>query len=181
MHPDTTTPLVCTHCGVTLPYRPPGRRQFKQPYCSHECFKAAHRPSSLWELCSTRIEPLPSGCWRWTGCISRAGYGRVRVGGTKGKLWQAHRAVYEHYRGPVADGLELDHLCRNRWCVNPDHVEPVSHVINVRRGESRTMVIQRSGTCIRGHDRSTETSYSRKGWVSRCRACRRELRRKATR
>lgn len=69
-------------------------------------------------------------CWEWSGTTTR-GYGRFWVGG---KMVRAHRASYEMFRGPIPSGLELDHLCRNTRCVNPDHLEAVSHRENTMRG-----------------------------------------------
>ncbi|HEY8766071.1 MAG TPA: HNH endonuclease signature motif containing protein [Dehalococcoidia bacterium] len=73
------------------------------------------------------------GCWPWTGVIHPLGYGHVNIPGTRNPQ-MAHRASYEFFVGPIPDGLELDHLCRNRGCVNPSHLEPVTHLENVRRG-----------------------------------------------
>jgi len=69
-------------------------------------------------------------CQIWTGYIDPGGYGRVHGG-------LAHKAIYEAEHGPVPDGLELDHLCRNKACVNPNHLEAVTHLVNVRRGQAR--------------------------------------------
>ncbi len=71
------------------------------------------------------------GCLLWTGQLNHDGYGIIRVG-KKEKL--AHRAAYEHLVGAVPKGLELDHLCRVRHCINIDHLEPVSHAVNCERG-----------------------------------------------
>jgi hypothetical protein len=71
-----------------------------------------------------------NGCWRWTGSINNKGYGRMSVG----KWRMAHRLAYEHFIGPIQDDYELDHLCRSAGCVNPTHVEPVTHGENLRRG-----------------------------------------------
>jgi hypothetical protein len=72
-----------------------------------------------------------TGCWQWLLNMSSRGYGRIWA---DGRRHTAHRYVYEHFHGPIPEGLELDHLCRNKLCVNPDHLEPVTHIENVRRG-----------------------------------------------
>lgn len=88
----------------------------------------------------SRYEVQPDGCWRWQGSLNHAGYGRIKLR----DRWQAiHRAVYEAHRGPIPDGLELDHLCRNRACVNPDHLEPVARQENIRRAHGSMMKASR--------------------------------------
>lgn len=73
-------------------------------------------------------------CWLWTGVVnSFNGYGYYSSGSRGVSLHRAHKAVYEARIGPVPDGLELDHLCRNKTCVNPEHLEPVTHTENIRR------------------------------------------------
>src|SRR6202030_118623 len=67
-----------------------------------------------------------SGCWLWLGACNEFGYGKF------GKV-KAHRFSYEREKGPIPDGLEIDHLCRNKSCVNPDHLEAVTHGENRRR------------------------------------------------
>jgi hypothetical protein len=78
-------------------------------------------------------EVLENGCWKWLKCLSPEGYGRYLKG--KGNQY-SHRVYYEKAHGPIPKGMDLDHLCRNPFCVNPDHLEPVSHKENVRRGKA---------------------------------------------
>lgn len=108
------------------------------------------------------------GCWHWRSS-KRAGYGLFSDGP---KRLSAHRTAYELLVGPIPEGLSLDHLCRNTGCVNPDHLEPVTHQENVRRGaEARG----RSTTCGRGHEYTDENTYIEPGGRARqCRACIRE-------
>lgn len=77
---------------------------------------------------------LRPGCWLWDGATGATGYGQMsgRIDG-KPRTIQAHRVAYEIMVGPVPDGLELDHLCRNRECVNPAHLEAVPHLLNCLR------------------------------------------------
>jgi hypothetical protein len=78
----------------------------------------------------TNVDPLDRPCWVWTRARDANGYGAL---GRNGKTLSAHRFVYEQLIGPVPDALELDHLCCNPACVNPDHLEPVTHRTNMER------------------------------------------------
>jgi site-specific DNA-cytosine methylase len=80
-----------------------------------------------------------NGCWRWTRAKTTAGYGHFHV---FNRYYQAHRLVYTLLRGAVTTA-HMDHLCRNRACVNPDHLEPVSHRENVRRGGGTRLTVER--------------------------------------
>lgn len=89
------------------------------------------------------VHPEPNtGCWLWGGAVNWRGYGRF---GNEGGHVGAHRFSYEMHRGPIPDGLQIDHLCRVRCCVNPDHLEPVTNAENLARGAATRM------TCKRGH------------------------------
>lgn len=94
------------------------------------------------------MEPM-SGCWLWTGA-TRGGYGRIKMGGRKGEFATAHRLSFELHRGPIPNGLVLDHLCRNRSCVNPHHLEPVTAEENTRRGDVGKFQARRTH-CPLGH------------------------------
>lgn len=87
--------------------------------------------------------PLPLiGCWEWRGAIQSAGYGCFELRRDRPLL--AHRYAYEELVGPIPDGLQLDHLCRNRRCVNPAHLEPVDHRTNCLRAVARRRLEERT-------------------------------------
>lgn len=116
-------------------------------------------------------------CWEWTGYRAPGGYGRFGVGRSKNR--EAHRWAWEHLVGPIPDGLEIDHLCRNHACVNPDHLEPVVQQINTLRGENYVARHARKTHCPQGHPYSGDNVkfYRRPGGnhTSRyCRACNRD-------
>lgn len=97
-----------------------------------------------------------SPCWIFKGCKNHNGYGRITVGSSK---VNAHRVYYEHYIGPIPDGLQIDHLCRVRECVNPAHLEPVTPKENVARALSfqvprrRTWTVAMDAALRAGKDR----------------------------
>lgn len=97
-----------------------------------------------------------TGCWVWRGATSDEGYGKAnRPAGDGWVSVMAHRYMYELLRGPIADGLEMDHLCLLPRCVNPDHLEPVTPAENQRRKNALWMV------CRNGHPRTPENTYVR--------------------
>lgn len=109
------------------------------------------------------------GCWEWQGMINQDGYGLISV---KGKRVLAHRWAYEAFIGPIGDDLTIDHLCRNRRCVMPDHLEPVTRRINTLRGETVTAQNARKTHCQNGHEFTPENTYIIPGTGSRlCRTC----------
>lgn len=100
---------------------------------------------SLRKAFEDRISPEPNtGCWIWIGSTFARGYGRYRNA-------FAHRISHELHKGPIPDGLVIDHLCRNHWCVNPDHLEAVTQQVNTLRGIGPTARNSRKTHCPRGH------------------------------
>lgn len=87
----------------------------------------------------------PGGCWLWIGHITPNGYGQY------GRSF-AHRRIYQDVVRHIPDGLQLDHLCRVRHCVNPMHLEPVTQWENIARGNTQWAIVRRTGRCINGHD-----------------------------
>ncbi len=101
----------------------------------------------------------PNGCWVWTGARTGGGYGHLQTGGVDGKSRGAHVVAYELLRGVIEEGLQLDHLCRNRACVNPAHLEPVTASQNMRRA----IRMKPTDThCIYGHEMTEENT----GWAT---------------
>jgi hypothetical protein len=103
-------------------------------------------------------------CIDWAGPTNGNGYGLMGVMARDGsKLW-AHRIAYESVNGPIPDGLEIDHLCRRPVCVNPEHLEAVTHAENIRRAF-------RSHACKAGHPWTEATIYVRSNGTKTCRVC----------
>lgn len=122
--------------------------------------------------------PEPNtGCWLWLGHVAKNGYGRMTVGhdlDEGAKTSSAHKVSYEYFVGPVPEGKILDHICRIRCCVNPEHLEPVTHQINVRRGmlsETNKLRFSRQTHCKKGHLLSGENLRLTKIGFRLCRIC----------
>ncbi len=105
-------------------------------------------------------------CWLWTAKITTNGYGSFSIG-AKDKV-SAHRWLYERINGPLPEGMELDHLCRTTACVNPAHMEPVTHRENMRRGTWATRA-----HCPQGHPYDEANTYVYPNGWRKCRTCKR--------
>lgn len=123
----------------------------------------------------------PDECWPWTACMG-AGYGRVAAGSYLGGpvTWDAHRVAWTLTNGPIPDGMEIDHVCHtndvtcvvgdqcpHRACVNPAHLEPVTHHENALRREQRRL------TCVNGHPREGNRGLNGLDGTTKCKVCHR--------
>ena len=128
----------------------------------------------LMDRVESHIERIPfSGCWLWTGALNQAGYGWVGVGGGSRDIDRAHRVTYKHYKGPIPEGLEIDHLCRVRSCCNPEHLEAVTRRVNCQRGDCGKATGAKHSAkthCKWGHEFTEANTYWH-GNNRQCRAC----------
>ncbi len=132
--------------------------------------------SGLIRRLGTKFVFDPDGCWYWTAASSKGpGYGVIRPTSSRKQL-HAHRVMYELVAGPIPDGLQIDHLCREPRCVNPAHMEAVTQRVNVLRGTSPIAEQARRTHCLRGnHPLSGDNLSVNKRGERRCRTCTREL------
>lgn len=120
------------------------------------------------------IFPEPnSGCWLWAGSVNGAGYGTIGLG--RGNMKFVHRLTYVDAHGPIPPGTELDHKCSIPQCVNPDHLEAVTHRENCLRGRSPIAGNARKTHCKRGHPLSGDNLNMRRRGGRECLICRRAL------
>ena len=123
----------------------------------------------LFDRLISRVE-FTDSCWLFTGPIDRNRYGRIREGGSQGRQLFAHRVAYELLIGPIPKGLQLDHLCRIRHCVNPSHLEPVSCRLNLLRGDTFNARNAKKTHCPKGHPYDLFNTWLYRG-SRHCRAC----------
>lgn len=127
---------------------------------------------------AAKIALTDSGCIVWLAGIAGAGYGHFHTTQTpeqKARDVYAHRWSYEHHVGPIPDGLHLDHLCRTRSCVNPSHLEPVTHAENTMRGIGFGPVNAAKTHCAQGHEYLPDNTYTDPLGYRHCRTCRRQV------
>ena len=122
------------------------------------------------------VRGAPGECWLWNGTLDEDGYGIFFPSGRK--RVRAHRFAYELLVGPIPEGLVIDHVrergCAHRNCVNPTHLEPVTDVENVLRGDSPAAQAKRAESCIRNHPLSGNNVRITKSGKRQCRTCERD-------
>lgn len=122
-----------------------------------------------------KVEPEPnSGCWLWSGAVTSNGYGRFGI--SRRVVRWAHRVAYEHWNGPIPENLQIDHLCRVRSCVNPQHLEAVTCRTNLLRGMGFVGRQARQTHCLRGHllEGDNLSPWHLRHGQRHCQACSRE-------
>ena len=128
-----------------------------------------------WERFWNKVADAPNGCWQWQAATDQNGYGVFTIGTLSGggRMWKAHRLSYRIWRGSIPSWLQLDHLCRNRPCINPAHLELVTCRDNIFRGNGVAVSNAAKDSCPQGHSYTEANTYrfaSDPG--RRCRTCR---------
>ena len=113
---------------------------------------------------------IGDGCWEYIGWHDKDGYAKIALGPKRAGSTGVHRATYELFREPIGAGLEPDHLCRNRGCVNPWHMELVTTRENVLRSNCPAAINARRTHCVNGHAFTPANTWTN-GKRRVCRAC----------
>lgn len=172
----------CERCGAAFVLASSRARNAIRRFCSIPCANIGQSPrraskaaDRFWPKVN-KDGPIPTNrpdlgqCWVWTAALNH-GYGDFFIKRDTSRA-RAHRWAYESLVGPIPDGLTLDHLCRNRACVNPAHLEPVPMRVNCLRGEGASALCARKTHCVHGHAFSKSNTIIEADRSRRCRICR---------
>jgi hypothetical protein len=143
-------------------------RTHKDKRCKHRTFE--DKIKLFWE----RVEKTET-CWIWTGSMNGNGYGKIHI--NKKKVY-AHRLSHELFIGKILEGLQVDHLCFVKNCVNPDHLEAVTPYVNNMRSKSQAALNLRKTHCLNGHLLEGYNLMPNKKNTRQCRSCHNDRRRK---
>lgn len=168
MYPDATPDMIKRHAHAMDELTPDAEKSAQTPLpplVTDEDLTAACNRIML-----RTSKNAETGCWDCNFADRANGYRSVQI---RGRGYRAHRVVYECLKGRIPDGLPLDHLCRNRRCVNPDHLEAVPGRINTLRGLGPTAKNARKTHCPNGHSLSEDNLHNNKNGYRVCATCKR--------
>jgi len=171
---STKVQCVCQNCGKSFDIYRSLHARGKGRYCSRTCYfgiSGSGRKTDPIVRFWSYVNKTET-CWLWTGQLTDRGYG-VFYDGVK--QVRAHRFSYELHVGPIPEGHEIDHVktseCTHRNCIRPDHLEPVTHQVNVLRGNADAALNAVKTHCLRGHEFTPENTIQRKDGGRECRTC----------
>lgn len=135
-------------------------------------------PTRIIDRMKTRIDIDSHGCWNWTGAKTSGGYGRITWSVNKKMIYAlTHRVMWTATNGAIPAGFDIDHLCRNRACCNPEHLEPVTRQTNLLRGDTIPAARASATHCHKGHEFTAENTRTTTLGQRECRTCKREANR----